>query len=87
MLGGLLSNAAAFLESYAALTNDAAIDELAKLISNVDMILLNDPNTQTEFVNRQKVGNIFRLSFLFFFHLLKFILLIVLLDRSIVIFC
>uniref|UniRef100_A0A914ZTA6 Nuclear pore complex protein Nup85 n=1 Tax=Parascaris univalens TaxID=6257 RepID=A0A914ZTA6_PARUN len=54
VLGGLLSNATAFLESYASLTNDAAIGELAKLISNVDMTLLNDPNTQTEFVNRQK---------------------------------
>ncbi|VDM42234.1 unnamed protein product [Toxocara canis] len=54
VLSGLFSSAAAFLESYATLTDDAAIAELSKLIANINIALLNDANTQIDFINQQK---------------------------------
>ncbi|VDK17814.1 unnamed protein product [Anisakis simplex] len=53
ILSGLFSNATAFLESYAMLTKDDAIRELAKLIGAMDISLLNDPNTQIDFIKQQ----------------------------------
>lgn len=51
----MFNNAAAFLESYGKLSEDDAVQKLAKILSELNMDLLNDENTAADFISAQKV--------------------------------